>query len=496
MKVVFVHLGREHLGIEYLSAVLKREGYQVELVHDAGLFSLEDNVFYFPFWEKFFRQKDMAKQVISKKPDLIAFSAYTPTYKWASILAAEIKQAYSVPIVFGGIHPTLLPEKVISQPFVDYVIRGEGEESLLSLLNSLEGFTGLEKVNNLYYKRDGKIIKNSLKPAIKDLDNLPFPDKSLFEGSVRYKDDYTILTSRGCLFSCSYCCESFLNGLYQNKYFRRRSVDSVIEELTVMKKKYNFKRVMFFDSILFTDKKWLKNLLLNYKRAINVPFRCTGHVGVFDSEIGKLMKDSGCYSIEFGVQTFNDSIRREILNRWESNAQIRKAFDACDNIGLHYDVDLMFGLPGTSLKDYETALVFLKNNRFINRIKCYYLSYYPRLAIIDKAKSLDILSEEDIQTIETGEIGGWFHLDRSRDKADETYKQNFRKLYKIYPGLPYFLRSFFIKKKLYKVFRFIPNIFIILMQVLIGLMKRDYRFHIYVNNYFYHLNKKIFSDEK
>ncbi len=496
MKIVFVHFGREHIGIEYLSAVLKKEGYEVEIVYDPGLFSLEDNIFYSPFWERLFKRKDLVQQALSKKPDLIAFSIYTTTYQWACGLAKEIKALCDVPIVFGGIHVTLLPKKVISQPFVDYAIVGEAEESFLSLVRFLEGKQELQSVSSLFYKKNGEILENPVNPLVRNLDELPFPDKSLFEGAMCYQDDYVILTSRGCLFSCSYCCESFLNKFYPGRFFRRRSVASVIEELKVMKERYHFRRVMFFDSILFTDKKWLEEMLSAYKKEIGVPFRCLGHVSFFTRDIGVIMKDAGCYSIEFGVQSFNSRVRKEFLNRHEPDDHFKRAFKICDELSLHYDVDLMFGLPGSSLEDYETTLIFLKDFKFINRIKCYYLSYYPKLSIVDKARDLNILKDEDVRAVENGEMGNWFHSDYSKDQQDELYKQGFKKIYRIYPGLPVAVRAYIIRKKLYKIFGYLPCPMIVLFQFLIALGKRDYRFRIYINNYFCHFMSRVFKREK
>ncbi|MFZ2604084.1 MAG: radical SAM protein, partial [Candidatus Omnitrophota bacterium] len=492
MKIVFVHFGRENLGIEYLSSVLKKQGYQVELVYDCGLFSREDNVFYSPFLERIFKKKDIVRKVIAKKPDIVAFSVYTTTYKWSCETAIAIKKYIPVPIVFGGIHPTLVPEKVISLPFVDYVIIGEGEYSFLSLVCAVSENSGLGKVDNLYYKKNGKIIQNPLASPIRDLDELPFPDKELFADSVRHKDDYLILTSRGCPFSCSYCCESFLNNLYHDKYFRRRSVESVIKELTTMRDRYRFKEVMFFDSIFFTDKEWLKGLLLRYNKEIGVPFRCTGHVSFFDYEIGRLMKHCGCYCIDFGVQTLNSNIRKEILGRNEDNSQIKKAFTICDELGLSYDVDLIFGLPGTKRDDYELPLDFMKDNKYLNRLKCYYLSYYPRLSLVDKAKALGILDENDLERIEEGDIADWFHLDHIRDQEHREWKDVFEKLYKVYPLFPSSLRSLIGRRKLYWMFHFIPNLLIVFIQLFIAMLHRDHRFKIYIKNYFFHIRKHFF----
>jgi len=496
MRVVFVHIGRENLGIEYLSSVLKSHGFDTALAYDPGLFSQEDNVLHSSFLAGIFSRKNVLLQKVKKhKPDLVAFSAYSSNYRLILDLAREIKGSTGVPTVFGGMHATLVPEEVIRHDFIDFLIRGEGEYPLLELTISLRDRKPLCDIKNLWYKTNSGIVKNDLRPPITDLDNLPLPDKGLFAKEIRHKDDYVIMTSRGCLYSCSYCCESYLNSIYKGKYFRKRSVDSVMNELKVMKEKYNFKRVMFFDSILFSDEKWIKGFLCKYKREISVPFRCTGHVNFASYEMIRSLKDAGCYCIDFGVQTFNENIRKNILDRFETNKQIKKAFSACDKVKLRYDIDLMLGIPHITEQDYKSVFEFINVRSYINRLKCYYLSYYPNLSITDKAKKANILNDSDIDDIIKGKVGDWFHLDSIKDKEQKKLKDDFEKFYKIYPIIPYFLMPSITRYRLYRIFHLIPNVLVIFIQLIIGILKKDYRFKIYINNYAYQL-KNIISLRK
>lgn len=485
MRIVFVHVGREHLGIEYLSSALKLHGYDVRLVYDAGLFSRDDNVFYSPFLESLFsRKKLLADQVKEHKPDLVAFSAYTNNYRLMLELAREIKYKLTVPVVFGGIHSTLVPEEVIGHNFIDFLIAGEGEHPFLELASALKGNLPVNNIKNLWYKADGKIVRNDLRPVVSDLDSLPFPDKDLFKEEIKYRDDYMIMANRGCIYSCSYCCESYMNRAYPGKYFRKRGIESIISELSVMKGKYNFKRVMFFDSILFTDAKWLSGLLAEYKKEIAVPFRCIGHVNFASYETIKSLKDAGCYCVEFGVQTFNENVRKNVLNRFETNRQIEKALSICDKLKLRYDVDLMFGIPSVSDEDYRLSLEFMSTHRYLNRIKCFYLSYFPKLSIVNKAREHGILSDDDIDKIGKGDIGDWFHLDSIKDAEHREWRRDFEKLYKIYPILPFFLLRSILKYKTYRLFHLIPDVLVIFIQLIIGIFKKDYRFGVYINKYF------------
>ena len=116
MKVLLVHQGRENLGIEYLSAVLKEAGHEVSLAYEYNLFGLNDNVFYSPLWESVFSQNKQILQKIDQfQPELVAFSVYTSTYAWACKIARKVKERRDVPVVFGGIHATLVPDEIIKR---------------------------------------------------------------------------------------------------------------------------------------------------------------------------------------------------------------------------------------------------------------------------------------------------------------------------------------------------------------------------------------------
>jgi hypothetical protein len=133
MKIAFVHLGRENLGIEYLSAVLKQDGHAVTLHYDPGLFGINDNVFYVPRLEKrYARDARIVDEIVIAPPDLLCFSVYTGTYQWCLDIARRVRDRVPCPIVFGGIHVTLVPHEVLKHEVVDYALVGEGEGPCVS----------------------------------------------------------------------------------------------------------------------------------------------------------------------------------------------------------------------------------------------------------------------------------------------------------------------------------------------------------------------------
>ncbi|MCK5883680.1 MAG: B12-binding domain-containing radical SAM protein [Bacteriovoracaceae bacterium] len=494
MKILFVHYGREHLGIEYLSAVLKKDGHDVEIVIDPALFCVEDNVIHNQFLSKLFSQK---KQITNKvrtfNPDIVAFSPYTTTYKWSISMAKSIKDISSAKIIFGGVHSTVLPDMVIKESCVDIVVVGDGEKIILQVIDSINSETGFSQIPNLHYKEDNQCFATERVNACSKLDELPYPDKLLFSETNSVFEDYFIMTTKGCPFSCSYCTESFFNKHSDLRGHKRRSVESVILELVHAKKHFNIDRVMFFDSILFMDHEWMESLLAEYKDRVQLPFRCTGHVSFVSDDMIRLMAEAGCYNIDFGVQSFNPHIRSKILNRMESNETIERAFSICENYKISFDVDIMLGIPEETKSDYELVIHKLMPFKYLNRIKCFNLSYFPRLQISEYSLEKGFLKQSDYEGLLSGDTTSWFHSSTIQDPEWIKLKECFEVFFKIFPLIPNWLSRVILKTHVYRSFRYIPSPVVIFAQLFIGILRKDWRFYLYIMNYIKLIRKLIFG---
>lgn len=488
MRVLFVHLGREHLGIEYLASMLEREGHKVALSVDLGLFSSEDNVLYSTRLRKFFDETEvLLSEAKNFAPEVICFSPYTTTYQWSLRMARLLKGRTGAVTVFGGIHTTLVPDVVAGEEVVDFAIVGEGEEALTELIDFLERGVSVEKIANLWMCSGSSLISNPPRPPLRNLDELPPPKKSLFEPYVNFRDDYLIMASRGCIFNCTYCCESYLRKLYGGRFYRRRSAGSVISELRVMKERYGFREVMFNDAVFFAERNWLEEFLYLYRSEIGVPFRCFGQVKLMNDEVARRLKEAGCYAVEFGLQTINPDVKRRILRRTESIEDCERAFGACDNSRLHYDIDHMFGLPGESVEDHIEAGIFYSKLRYLNRLKCHNLSYFPRLQIVEEAVESGQLSSGEKRDIERGHISDFFHTDSIKDITARRQKDALQTLYKILPILPRSFTGWLLRSGKYRLLRYIPKPLVIMLQILVAFRGRDYRFLLYFKYYIFRL---------
>jgi len=458
MRVTFVQGAYENLAVEYLSSILKKGNHKVSLVIDPQLFN--DPHLSNKLLGKFFDIRDiLARKVIKTRPDLIAFSVFTSDYQWALDMAARIKQKNKkIPIIFGGIHPTSVPEVVIKEKNVDIVCVGEAEEALLELARSIDKKRKNYRIKNLWFKRKGKIIKNEIRSLLEDLDSLPFPDKDLFFSKLPFlKNYYLIMATRGCPYHCTYCANHVKAKIYRGKgkYLRIRSVENVIKELVWAKKKYlKLKMVGLPDDILPLNKEWLRKFIKRYKKEIGLPFVCYSHPRYMDEEIAQLLKEGGCFWLNMGLQTASEKNRIELLKRVETNEEVRQAVECCHKVNLKFSLDHIFGIPFEGEKEYVEGLKFYNELR-PDWINVFWLAYFPKTEIIKLGKKAGYIDKKTEQEINEGKIStcctlkiGTDEKDISRTKQGEF--KNFGLLYTLLPLIPKKVMTKIIKKRWYK----------------------------------------------
>ncbi|MFH0907060.1 MAG: radical SAM protein, partial [bacterium] len=411
MKIVFIYNGTESLGIEHISSLIKSKGHEVVLLFDPAVFQGE----IFINIESLAKRYDMSGAIIKKaielKPDLIAFSSFTGNYRWCLNITHAIKNISNIPIVFGGVHPTAVPEKVLSNDFIDFVIVGEGEFAMLDLIEHLfqgKPINELFDVPNICFKHENRIYLNSPRPYIRDLDSLPFPDKQLFFDQEPFfrKNPYLIMTSRGCPYNCNYCSNNMFRNLYscEKQSVRRRSPDNVIEELLMSKKRWDIKRVYFMDDVFTFSTPWLREFIEKYIQKIKLPFYCYVHPLSLTREAAFLLKKGGCYLVGMGVQSGSERIRKDIYNRLDSNDKIIEAMSYLKENKINVQVDHIFGAPSENEEDLKESMQLYRKLK-PEMILTFWLTYYPKTKIIEIAKRFGTLSDKDVNDIESGYIG-------------------------------------------------------------------------------------------
>ncbi|GAB6905322.1 putative Radical SAM protein [Desulfosarcina cetonica] len=449
MRVTFVAEAYESLGIEYLSSSLKNAGHFVSLVYDPKLFY---DAFCRISWinKKYFSENTLIDRIAATAPDIVAFSVMSETFNWSRDIAAKVKDRLNTPIIFGGIHATTCPEQVLEEECIDIVCIGEGEAAFVELANRFDRLhrINLQGIKNLFFKSNSEIIRNPAGFILDDLDKLANPDKQLFiHEAPHMAKRYYIMTSRGCPYTCSFCYNSTLED--KKKYIRKRSVANVIGELKwALKSGIRYSYVIFGDDTFIQNKKWLSDFLEVYRIEINKPFVCAVHPRQLDRDTLNLLKISGCTDIEIGIQTLNQSIRSNVLNRPESNEEIMRAMKLVKESGIRLIVDHIGGLPGESIEDYEKAVVEYKRYR-PNFIAFFWLAFYPKTKILKNCCKSNILSENALEGIYRGkgiDGKGGYNIVRMEYVG-------FEFIFALIPILPDFILRIIIKHKLYRLIK-------------------------------------------
>ncbi|MBW2056315.1 MAG: B12-binding domain-containing radical SAM protein [Deltaproteobacteria bacterium] len=372
MRILFIYPNLHaqigfNYGIAYLSAVLRQQG------HVTGLLNVNESLGY---------PLDIQRIIHDVKafsPDLVGFSVVTNQLQYALRIARAVRGCTDAPFVCGGIHATVAPSEVLATGLFDYACVGEGEEALADLAHALERHEDTSRIQNLWLRRDGTIVKNRVRPFI-SVENLPPKDYEIFDFQkmIDAKDGWVgVMASRGCPFRCTYCFNHRLVNIYQEdtglspaglNYIRHHPVDEVIGELEYLLGRYKGIRMFIFDDDLFTFRRdYVHEFCQAYKERIPLPFVCNAHVKVFDHDIAGSLRRAGCRIVKFGLESGSERVRKEILNRPMSNADIIRAFRAAHESGLHTSAFVMIGLPGESIEDLFATidlLATIKPGRF------------------------------------------------------------------------------------------------------------------------------------
>jgi len=448
MKVAFINDSCERLGVEYISALLKSYGHQVKIFIDFQLFN-DENVSIKKLAGLFDSKREIIDKLKKYNPDIVAVSVVTDFYPWGLEIAQMIKEKIGVPIIFGGIHPSAVPEKLMENEVVDMVCVGEGEYPMLELVESMSRGKIDYSIKNIWFKREGNIIKNDVRPLVENLDSLPFPDKGLFYSqSPHFSICYYIMTSRGCQYACSYCCHSFFKNMYgqKNCYIRRRSINNVICELQHANAAYHPKCVRFFDESLGADNVWLKEFAAVYREKVGIPFICYMHPHDVTADSVSCLKAAGCAEIEIGVQSMTEEINYKVLNRNISSQAIRKAIQIIKEAKISLVADNIFGLPMQKQEDVLHLINYYNENR-VERIYAFWLRYYPGVKITQWARAKGILNEKQYEDIINGKSC------RPFSRGGDTLTNDFLKLQVLIfmiPFCPKWLIKWLSKKNRYR----------------------------------------------
>jgi anaerobic magnesium-protoporphyrin IX monomethyl ester cyclase len=323
-----------------LSAYLKQKGYQVELL----LNSFSDS-----------ELKSALKDCLA-----VGFSLYTGGSKNAFRMASRIRRINpEISLVWGGYHPTLESEQCLENSYFDYVIRGQGEITLEKLLRNLKDPKAhpIEKIKGISYKKNDKIYHNKTRLS-SDINEFPSFDYSIYDQVFKKTSEVTYICSRGCPFSCKFCCSASFNRNHGMK-FHQLSLERVFEDLEFIVSKYSPKSIKFFDDNFFIEQGRIRKFIEGYKkRKFNFRWSAFGRCQFFanvDGEVLKQLGKIGLQKVFFGVESGS----QRILDMVSKQMKVEDVLIALKNItkyGILADFSFINGFPGEERSDVLKSL--------------------------------------------------------------------------------------------------------------------------------------------
>ncbi|MBU0604870.1 MAG: B12-binding domain-containing radical SAM protein [Candidatus Omnitrophica bacterium] len=365
-----------------------------------------------------YRENDnykIAKFIKDINPAVMGISLMSDEFFYAKEFTSFIKNEFpGLTVVWGGIHPSIAPAQCLE--YADFVFMGESEVAFMEYVEAVFANKPTLSILNLAYKTGDKIVINEARPYIDDLDILPFPEhmpsdsfilhknriremnKSIFEKYARYSGKfYSLLSSRGCPFSCSYCSNSFYAKLYGTSKVRHRSVHNIIEELTMAVAAYP--DIIYIsiqdENFFYSDIKWMQDFADQYKKAIGGKgFVCSTAPNNVNEEKLSMLRKIGLSWITMGLQTGSQKINREIYRRFMSNETFVTAALQIKKFNIPCLYDVILDNPYETESDViETIKVLLKIPRPF-MLQLFSLCFYYGTEIYEKASKDRILFED------------------------------------------------------------------------------------------------------
>ena len=402
------------LGIRYLANALKAAGYEPYLVFFMEFNSIIPK-------KPTAREIELLKELLMQiDPCFVGLSVMSSLYlETVEMTNKAVREALSgVSVGWGGVYPTLEPERCAG--YCDYVMRGEGEQTIVELLDAITRGGDTLGIMNLAYKRDGEIVMNDIRPLQQDIDTYGFPEIGGDNNYYIHLDridlgdpqlmsySYEMSASRGCPFTCSYCCSISLSRLYRGKgkYVRFRSVNSVMQELNEAKKKIKKLRLIHFWDEIFSDEEgWIEEFSRRYKAEIGLPFRIWGHPLRINERIIKNLVGAGLHQIVVGIQSGSERVRKEVFHRPESREQIIESSRVLSGCGVPKVVyDFMLGHSFESRDELIETFDLCMELEPPFALSIHGLNYLPGTDIVKMALDEGYYSREEMDSMMYGSI--------------------------------------------------------------------------------------------
>jgi anaerobic magnesium-protoporphyrin IX monomethyl ester cyclase len=334
------------LGLAYMAAVLEQNGVDVK-------------IFDCPVCD--FDHAKLKAELDKYQPTIVGVGSMTPTIKSALKSAQVAKEVCpDTKVVMGGPHATFADMEILtSDSYVDVIVRGEGEETILELAKQAPEMHGLDKVKGITFRKDNQIVRTEKRPFIDDLDSLPKPAYHLLpmeKYRITGRNLLPIISSRGCPFQCPFCVASQMFGAR----FRGRSPKNVLDEIEWLRDEHGAEGIAFQDDTFSFDKKRTMDICDGMiERKINLHWGCGTRADVVNKEVFQKMSRAHCDEAMLGVESGCQRMR-DLLNKRVTNVQIENAVKWSKEAGIFVTVSVILGYPGETKESLQETLDYIR----------------------------------------------------------------------------------------------------------------------------------------
>lgn len=344
-------------------------------------------------------------------PDIIGIGGIVSTYKYVKRLTNEIKEIYpNIPLVIGGSVGSSIPDLMLKNSKADIIVDKEGELTMLDIVNELEnGSRDLRNIAGVFYRDGDRTAYSSVRGRIEDLDSLPFPAYHLLPMEIYIKNicensfyreimgvsnenrHIGLISSRGCTDRCTFCFRQFPK-------ISMNSASYVYEHILQLHSRYGINRYTFMDELFITSKQRtfeLIEVLKKLNKSINLLYRiASARVDTINLELLNELKNSGCVSIVYGLESGSDKML-SLMKKRTTAEQNYKAVLLTHQAGLHTIPQFVIGMPGENKTTLKETFRFAAKVDFWENTGFHYANPYPGTEIYEKAKAQGFIENED-----------------------------------------------------------------------------------------------------
>ncbi|MED5370850.1 MAG: cobalamin-dependent protein [Myxococcota bacterium] len=399
----------ENNAVRVLAATLRKSGHHVTEI-------------YFKDWISNHLQpasaleyENLVRTIRERELDLVCISIRASAYYMSAKLMTEhLHEVLDVPVLWGGMHPTLEPAECIQT--ADLVLKGEGELAVLDLAERLRDGTDISDTKNVDLQlADGAVKTNPLRPLVTDLDTLEFrdytshDDKVLIYGKLYEWGDpmhgdpvFQMMGSRGCVYKCSYCYNStYKKDVYPGqKWFRVRSPQSMVDEIKAAREHWDFKRIRFDDEVFNFQKGWLEEFCELYPREVGLPFEIFIEPKLVSEERMTMLRDAGLIHVYMGIQS-SERVTGHLYDRRVKNKSIAEIAQLYHRLGIKPHFQLIFDDPVSTEGDKKALFEMVESFPPPYDLYLFSMTVFPGSELVNKLLDNGIITKYDVEGTNT-----------------------------------------------------------------------------------------------